>query len=679
MQGFIFGSKDKDKPWTYEELQRKREIADALMAGNLRTPQNVGEGIASIGRALMYRKLDKKAGAEAERLKNEFDAKWGSVFGGYGSGGGGGASYFGGGTPSGTWTPDAPAPDAVDMATAGFDVAKKGGLSFGDKPKADTGVMGAGQEKLGFGAAVMTPQEMLIEGAKARGLDPIDVATAISYETGGKFDPMISGPTTQWGTHRGLIQFGEPQAQQHGVDFSSPDAAWRSQLNPTSGAIWNYLEGAGVRPGMGLDQIYSAINAGSVGRMGASDANNGGAPGTVADKVASMGPHRQKAAQFLGGTWTPNPDAGGGSQGVAFADASGGFPPGMDIGALVGLASDPMASPAQKAIIETLIQQQLQAADPLRALEMRKAQLELAQLENPKPGFEVIPQAEAAAMGLPEGGVYQRGPDGSIETLVEPPKVERPKPYSDIGQIQADLASGIITPEQAQTATEALAKGGTTVNVGAGETQFDKTAGEAAAKTYTAIQDEGISAATGISTLSAMESAMADPNFYSGTGSGMVEGLRRAAVSFGISDPSAVTSMESFNALAKQAALAAMGGSLGAGFSNADRDFVEKQVPTLGNTTEGNREIIRIQKALLTRKQQMADLAAQYAAEREAQGLRFDAAGFQKRAKEFAEANPLFGTAEPRAETAAPAGGVPAGVDPADWEFMTPEERALFQ
>lgn len=455
MVGFIFGSKDKDKPWTYEELQRKREIAETLAAGNLRTPQNVGEGLASIGRALMYRKLDKKASAEEARLKSEFDAKWGSVFGGYGGGGAAYAGGGGGGSPSGTWTPDAPAPDAVDLATQGFDVAKKGGLSFGaGTPKADPGVMGA-QGGLDFGAAVMTPQEMLIEGAKARGLDPIDVATAISYETGGKFDPMISGPTTQWGTHRGLIQFGEPQAQHHGVDFSSPDAAWRSQLNPESGAIWNYLEGAGVRPGMGLDQIYSAINAGSVGRMGASDANNGGAPGTVADKVASMGPHRQKAAQFLGGTWTPNPDAGGAipSGGVAFADASGGFPGGMDIGALVGLASDPMASPAQKAIIETLIQQQLQAADPLRAMQMEREQLELEALRNPTaqqpeeltnrtallaaagvdpaspegqhylltgkmpdppdPGYTMIGPEDAKAMGLPPG-VYQKSADGKI-------------------------------------------------------------------------------------------------------------------------------------------------------------------------------------------------------------------------------------------------------------------------
>jgi hypothetical protein len=45
---------------------------------------------------------------------------------------------------------------------------------------------------------------------------------------------------------------------------------------------------------------YSIINAGAPGRYDASDANNGGAPGTVRDKVDSqMGAHRVKARALL--------------------------------------------------------------------------------------------------------------------------------------------------------------------------------------------------------------------------------------------------------------------------------------------------------------------------------------------------------------------------------------------
>lgn len=137
----------------------------------------------------------------------------------------------------------------------------------------------------------------IIDAASALGISPVDLATAISYETGGSFDAGQRGPTTKWGQHRGYIQFGEPQARQYGVDWSNPE---QSQLG-ADGAVVKYLRDTGVRPGMGLLDVYSAINAGGVGRYNRSDAANGGAPGTVADKVNNqMAGHRQKAMALLG-------------------------------------------------------------------------------------------------------------------------------------------------------------------------------------------------------------------------------------------------------------------------------------------------------------------------------------------------------------------------------------------
>jgi hypothetical protein len=283
----------------------------------------------------------------------------------------------------------------------------------------------------------------------------VDVATAISYETGGKFDPTLAGPTTQWGTHRGLIQFGEPQAKQHGVDFSDPKTAWRSQLNPESGAVWSYLDSTGVQPGMGLPEIYSAINAGGVGRMGASDANNGGAPGTVADKVASMGPHREKAAQFLGGTWTPAAGAPGAAAAPGVSLAASGPGP-NDIAMLSELAANPYLPEGQRAVVAALMQQAMTPPDPMAAIELEKAQLELDALKNPsakqpeslterlalldaagvdpnspeaqsylltgqlpespEPGFRVMTPDEVSQMGLPEGA-YQVSPKGEIKAI----------------------------------------------------------------------------------------------------------------------------------------------------------------------------------------------------------------------------------------------------------------------
>lgn len=136
----------------------------------------------------------------------------------------------------------------------------------------------------------------IVETANALGMEPEDLATIISYETAGTFDPTKRGPTTQWGQHRGLIQFGEPQAKEYGVDWSDPAG---SQLGP-DGAVADYFRDNGWKPGMGMLDAYSIVNAGAPGRYGASDANNGGAPGTVADKVNDqMAGHRAKARRLL--------------------------------------------------------------------------------------------------------------------------------------------------------------------------------------------------------------------------------------------------------------------------------------------------------------------------------------------------------------------------------------------
>lgn len=414
-QSFIFGGNTN---LSYDQIQKQRDIANELLRANMSTPQNVGEGLSAIGRALAAKAIDKRTTRADEANRKAYEARRDDLFGmlGGGAAGGGSAGY----SPSGTWTPAPPPPKPTDSFMGKPDAVFDGGNSFNMPSPAGS----TPSAPLSFGAAVMTPQEMLIEGAKARGLDPIDVATAISYETGGKFDPMISGPTTQWGTHKGLIQFGEPQAQQHGADFANADAAWRSQLNPTNGAVWSYLDSTGVKPGMGLDQIYSAINAGGVNRFGASDANNGGAPGTVADKVAGMGPHREKAAQFLGGTWTP---ADGGQPTVAPAGGVGG---GMAnpaiLMALAETAGNPYASDSDKAIANLLMGQITQSMDPMRQLQIEKTQLELDQMRNPQPGFTMLTDEQEAQMGLNPTGVYQQGPDGAIKVVQDAPKADGP-------------------------------------------------------------------------------------------------------------------------------------------------------------------------------------------------------------------------------------------------------------
>ena len=136
--------------------------------------------------------------------------------------------------------------------------------------------------------------------AAALGIDAHDLATIISYETGGTLSPTKKGPITRFGQHRGFIQFGEPQAEQHGADFSSTEAAMASQLGP-NGAIVSYFKANGVKPGMNLLDLYSIVNTGSPGNYNHKDEASGGMSGTVYDKVnEQMAGHKAKAEELLG-------------------------------------------------------------------------------------------------------------------------------------------------------------------------------------------------------------------------------------------------------------------------------------------------------------------------------------------------------------------------------------------
>lgn len=142
--------------------------------------------------------------------------------------------------------------------------------------------------------ASMNPEvaAAIIASAKRLGIDPVHLGTVISYETGGKFDPNLWGGAG--GRHLGVIQFGPSEREKYG-------AREGQSFTEQMGAAERYLLDRGLKPGMGLMDLYSTINAGRPGLYNRSDANNGGAPGTVADKVnTQMAGHMSRAEELLG-------------------------------------------------------------------------------------------------------------------------------------------------------------------------------------------------------------------------------------------------------------------------------------------------------------------------------------------------------------------------------------------
>ncbi|MDP4005061.1 hypothetical protein [Methylobacterium sp. NEAU K] len=157
-------------------------------------------------------------------------------------------------------------------------------------------------------SGAMTDQQALIASAQRLGLSPVEWGGIIHYESGA--DPSRWGGTG--GRHVGLIQFGPNEQKQFGV---TGNESFQDQLLKAEA----FMSSRGYKPGMGVMNAYSTINAGSPGHFNASDAGNRGMPGTVADKVNNQfAPHYAWANKFLGGGMQLPASAGGSSAPAAF-------------------------------------------------------------------------------------------------------------------------------------------------------------------------------------------------------------------------------------------------------------------------------------------------------------------------------------------------------------------------
>lgn len=107
------------------------------------------------------------------------------------------------------------------------------------------------------GRALPSNQGVAIQTEAARlGIEPSDLAAVIGYETIGTFDPGIVGGKKN--RYQGLIQMGPSERKAYG---------WRDGMSfeeQLHGPVHNYLVDRGVRPGHGIAEIYSIVNAGSL-------------------------------------------------------------------------------------------------------------------------------------------------------------------------------------------------------------------------------------------------------------------------------------------------------------------------------------------------------------------------------------------------------------------------------
>jgi len=247
--------------------------------------------------------------------------------------------------------------------------------------------------------------------------------------------------------------------------------------------------------------------------------------------------------------------------------------------------------------------------DPAFIRQKAQAQAEGTAAGKPDESYVQLPEAERVALGLP-AGAYQRDTRGKISA---------------------------VNPT------------GTTINMGAEKAQ-DATVGKGYGEYQLDLATKGRNAGSTLNTLALMEQAMNTPGFYSGFGGETAKRANQFLGALGVKDSRAASAAEVFDALSNKVVLDGLGGSLGPGISNMDRDYISRTVPTLAQSEQGNRDLIGVARSLAKRQQQVSQLARDYAAKNNG---RLDA-GFDQALDEFAQSNPLFPQARDGASASAP-------------------------
>lgn len=239
-----------------------------------------------------------------------------------------------------------------------------------------------------------------------------------------------------------------------------------------------------------------------------------------------------------------------------------------------------------------------------------------------------------------DNNVLKMGSDGTPSVLwAPPPKNENWTDLTDAQEVAQGLDPKFAWQRGPNNELKQAGGGGVnvTTTVNPGENEYGKILGGGLGKQRLDILNTAATAPSRLATLSLMEQALNQDNFYSGVGADQVRMLQGFAKNMGLNDASGISSMETFNAAAKQLTRDKLG-SLGAGVSNADVQFLTEIFPNLGATKEGNMVMIEVQKRIAKRELEIDRLATAYAARH---GGMIDE-GFVAEMARYNSENPVF-------------------------------------
>lgn len=375
MAGFIFGGDTGiESP---QELAKKRELVRALQTRAVSAnPRTFGEGLTAIGQAIAGRMSDKSIGkreeVERERVSGAFNDITAQLMGG----------GYGANVSSRSFTPQ-------PVVT----------------PQVSTTELANVPQQIGNDA-------MAALGKPQNGLP----ASIIKTESGGNWRALNSegyGGRGQFGKERlaDAARAGVVPPGMTGADYSrAPQevqlAVENWHKNDILGDLGQYVgldvDGPGPIPPLTENSILAVAHLGGTG--GAKKfIETGGRYNPSDSNGTSLSDY---AITHAGGS------AGSGGQGIN---------PQL-IAQLSELASNPYLPEGQRAIVQQLMGNQMNAMDPMRQLEMERARLEIEAMRNPQPDQSASSQKyqELIALGVdPETAqsmAYSSGPTVNLNT-----------------------------------------------------------------------------------------------------------------------------------------------------------------------------------------------------------------------------------------------------------------------
>lgn len=423
---FIFGG--EGLPKTPQELARLRAVAQAMAPS--KAPQNVGEGLSSIGNAIAYRMMMNKAAKGDAMGQNTANSAFSALMNGFG----GGSPTMTSNAPStapvssGAPTPTGQPPVPGIQAQQHNSALPQSFLSAVDRTE------GAGGYDTLYGHA----QRSAFAGTDVSRM-PISEVMAFT-DPSGAYAQSVKGQIGRVATPVGRYQVVGTTLRKAvgalGLDPSQPfDAATQDRVAQylaterikSAGSMpekisalrseWHGFKGV---PDIEMAQIVADLESGggamsamsaqpgmaataNIPMGGAAQEISGNVPGYV-DPMASAPNSRAPVAQALARTQPQQPvevAGGGGRQGIMAALMAG--QPTQDMPAdyfpaapsapgatspsrqqIMQVLANQFATPEQKAIASDMYQQMQQSQDPMRQLEMQKMQLELQQMQNPQ-------------------------------------------------------------------------------------------------------------------------------------------------------------------------------------------------------------------------------------------------------------------------------------------------------